>query len=539
VEDRWCRLYAGFIDGAAIPPVQLYKIKDDYFVYDGNHRISVAKFLKFGSIEAEVTEFIASNQDKESIIYREKFIFEKTTGIENIIFTETGQYHRLIKEITDYRDYFIYKEGKKLEFPDASAQWMENIYTPASKIIEENKILEKFPERTYGDIFIYFLDHKYFESEKKGSDIGFSYALIDFINKFGFHDENIASLKINLNENVVENLKILLEVDKKKYLDYNIIRKNSILREITNVDFNHNFLILFEIDEYIGKKGIQDFKEGAQKWFEEVFKWKVDYFVKKVKLLPKPFSEKIGLFQSSMEKLFFAVQNYETIYENIVDRNSNFEEIVANYLLDIYIPVVDIMTKRDVADKDFEEEYYGVQGRFNFLREYKPDLTIYEAADSYFREESKKYQKIHDWFLFKFNDTPKSEILIDYVVGKFELKLSDKNFFKKLLEKYGKPNNYATIFRLEKFMDDYNKYNSEKEWLKEKVAVDLEKLSSSNDIRAYFMTKNIIDTVKADKVELNIIDYYAEIISFGGYLGKDLSEVDIIDLWIEYKKSKG
>lgn len=41
--------------GAYIPPVKLYMIDDNYFVNDGNHRISVAKFRGWETFYAEVT----------------------------------------------------------------------------------------------------------------------------------------------------------------------------------------------------------------------------------------------------------------------------------------------------------------------------------------------------------------------------------------------------------------------------------------------------------------------------------------------------
>ena len=46
--------------GKPLPPVDLYKIKDRYFVLDGNHRISVAKERGFKEINARVMEFLPS-----------------------------------------------------------------------------------------------------------------------------------------------------------------------------------------------------------------------------------------------------------------------------------------------------------------------------------------------------------------------------------------------------------------------------------------------------------------------------------------------
>lgn len=58
--ERWKRVDLAFRRGEALPPVSLYKIGADYFVHDGNHRVSVARFLGAEMIDAEVTEFFPS-----------------------------------------------------------------------------------------------------------------------------------------------------------------------------------------------------------------------------------------------------------------------------------------------------------------------------------------------------------------------------------------------------------------------------------------------------------------------------------------------
>jgi hypothetical protein len=56
---RWKRVDVAFHRGEDLPPVSLYKIEGDYFVLDGNHRVSVARFHGLRTVEAEVTEFLS------------------------------------------------------------------------------------------------------------------------------------------------------------------------------------------------------------------------------------------------------------------------------------------------------------------------------------------------------------------------------------------------------------------------------------------------------------------------------------------------
>ena len=54
---RWQRIDRAFHRGEELPPVSLYKIGDSYFVLDGNHRVSVARYHGVEWIDAEVTDF--------------------------------------------------------------------------------------------------------------------------------------------------------------------------------------------------------------------------------------------------------------------------------------------------------------------------------------------------------------------------------------------------------------------------------------------------------------------------------------------------
>ncbi len=58
VEARWRRVDRAFRRIEDLPPVSLYKIGDAYFVLDGNHRVSVARYHGVPTVEAVVTEFL-------------------------------------------------------------------------------------------------------------------------------------------------------------------------------------------------------------------------------------------------------------------------------------------------------------------------------------------------------------------------------------------------------------------------------------------------------------------------------------------------
>ena len=58
VRQRWERLDLARRRGAAIPPIDVYRLGDLHFVKDGHHRVSVARAAGQKTIEAYVTEVL-------------------------------------------------------------------------------------------------------------------------------------------------------------------------------------------------------------------------------------------------------------------------------------------------------------------------------------------------------------------------------------------------------------------------------------------------------------------------------------------------
>jgi hypothetical protein len=58
LRDRWVSIYLLF-KTERVPPIRVYKVKDDYYVEDGHHRVSVARYIDMAFIQAEVWEYPA------------------------------------------------------------------------------------------------------------------------------------------------------------------------------------------------------------------------------------------------------------------------------------------------------------------------------------------------------------------------------------------------------------------------------------------------------------------------------------------------
>jgi hypothetical protein len=57
VGHKWKRIDRAFHRAEDLPPVELYEIGDAYFVVDGHHRVSVARYHDVPTVEAAVVEF--------------------------------------------------------------------------------------------------------------------------------------------------------------------------------------------------------------------------------------------------------------------------------------------------------------------------------------------------------------------------------------------------------------------------------------------------------------------------------------------------
>ena len=55
LRSRWERIALAYRRGDALPPVVLRRQEDGYYVVDGRHRVSVARTLRLGDIDAWVT----------------------------------------------------------------------------------------------------------------------------------------------------------------------------------------------------------------------------------------------------------------------------------------------------------------------------------------------------------------------------------------------------------------------------------------------------------------------------------------------------
>ena len=108
-----------------LPPIEVYKVGDVYFVADGNHRVSVARANGFKDIEAYVTEIPVDpgiepgDTLDEAIIKAERLRFMTETGIggciphPDIYLTRPGGFPQLLEHVQIHGRLMLREQGDR------------------------------------------------------------------------------------------------------------------------------------------------------------------------------------------------------------------------------------------------------------------------------------------------------------------------------------------------------------------------------------------------------------------------------------------
>ncbi len=168
---RWARVMKKAQSMEGLPPIDVYKIGDSYFILDGNHRVSVAKQLGAEYIEAYVTEvstnvpFDKDTNPTDLIIKAEYTRFLEKTKINqlrpkaNLVLTSPGQYPILEEHIDVHRYFMGIEQKREIPYEEAVAHWYDVVYCPIIKIIRSQGILRYFPGRTETDLYLWLSKH--------------------------------------------------------------------------------------------------------------------------------------------------------------------------------------------------------------------------------------------------------------------------------------------------------------------------------------------------------------------------------------------
>lgn len=169
---RWVGVKLAMTGLEGVPPVELYRIGDAYFVKDGNHRVSVARQLGAKTINAYVTPVhsrvpIGSDVDYQALILATEYAeFLDATGIDelrpeaDLQVTEAGQYPLLTEHIQVHQYYMGMARDGPVPWQEAVTHWYDEVYRPVAAAIAQHDLLARFPGRTEADLYLFLSKHR-------------------------------------------------------------------------------------------------------------------------------------------------------------------------------------------------------------------------------------------------------------------------------------------------------------------------------------------------------------------------------------------
>jgi hypothetical protein len=182
---RWARIEDALDSPEGLPPIEVYKIGEVYFVADGNHRVSVARANGFQDIEAYVTDIPVDpgiepgDTLDEAIIKAERTRFSAETGVGacypylDIYFTRPGGFPQLLDHVQIHRRVMQREHGDEspVSLTAAACDWYENAYLPIVESIRERQLLRRFPGRTSGDLYVWIWGYIFEAYRQSGEKI--------------------------------------------------------------------------------------------------------------------------------------------------------------------------------------------------------------------------------------------------------------------------------------------------------------------------------------------------------------------------------
>jgi len=183
MRERWMRVYQAMTEGGELPPIEVYKVGDDYYVSDGHHRVSVARALGRGTIPARVTEVrtrapLPPGADPADLLraaeYRqflERTHLDKTRPEARLECSRLGRYEEILRHIGGHGYFLGLERGRPVSVEEAAASWYDNVYLPVVKTIRRHKVLEALAGWTETDLYVE-VTRRWLELGEAGEEAG-------------------------------------------------------------------------------------------------------------------------------------------------------------------------------------------------------------------------------------------------------------------------------------------------------------------------------------------------------------------------------
>ena len=183
LRDRWTRVYTAMTEGGELPPIDVYKVGDGYYVIDGHHRVSVARSLGRDVINARVIDVqtrapLGTHVDPEDLLraaeyaqFLESTQLHRTRPEARLECSRLGRYDEILKHILGHAYFLSLEQRRAVPLQEAAASWYDHVYHPIAEAIRKHKVLEQLPGWTEADVYVE-VTRRWLELSKEGEPAG-------------------------------------------------------------------------------------------------------------------------------------------------------------------------------------------------------------------------------------------------------------------------------------------------------------------------------------------------------------------------------
>lgn len=183
LRDRWTRIYQAMVEGDELPPIDVYKVGDDYYVIDGHHRVSVARSLGRPTISARVVEVrtrapLGPRIDAAGLLRAAEYAaFLEATQLHRsrpearLECSRLGRYDEILKHIVGHGYFLSIERGQEVPLTEAASSWYDHVYRPVADAIRRHRVLQQLPGWTEADLYVE-ITRRWLQLSKGGENAG-------------------------------------------------------------------------------------------------------------------------------------------------------------------------------------------------------------------------------------------------------------------------------------------------------------------------------------------------------------------------------
>jgi hypothetical protein len=153
VRRRWESIAAAMRRGQAMPPVDLYKVGEAYFVKDGHHRVSVARALGHPDIDARVTEVVTKVGAGRDLLRgdlplksHERVFLERVplpaSARGRVRPSDPWAFAALAEGVEGWGWRWSQEHGELIDRRELARRWYEEEYVPVVTLLRDAGLLE-------------------------------------------------------------------------------------------------------------------------------------------------------------------------------------------------------------------------------------------------------------------------------------------------------------------------------------------------------------------------------------------------------------